>query len=296
MSRPQWSRPRILNNLLVQREFSTTVRNHESRPQWSRSHILNNLLFQQEFSNTIDAYTLLLDVTKYMLVVPMVALLQQETKSPTINKKQEYKSKTSFQPEDQIFWCIFRHVYPGEESTLLRYKNREIEEKLKIVESMKKTPACLKMMKITKQATQEIMGDIMTNTKCTLFTLHALAVFYQIQIIVIDHGRKMYIEYCDPSLLSSDDEITTCIIERKFLNGKEYFVSGNEETNYRTLYLKQHTYEKTLRAISTYKVSDLEEIASITHFDKSVQPKWTKPSLYEALLIWLARIPKSQQN
>lgn len=250
--------------------------------------ILNELLFQQD----LNAQAVnLSSLSKYMLVIPE----RKVDVASGIPRDTNFKSKRPYQPEDQIFWCVFRHVYPDEESNIMRFKNRELEEKVTIVEWMKKTPACLKQMKITKQSTQEIMGDIMTNTKCTLFSLHALAMYYKIRVIVLDPMHKMYIEYCDPASVSAEDEMTTCLIERFFQNGKESFRTGSD-IDYKTLFLKQHTYEKTLRAISSYKSSDLDEIVRITLFDKSSQPKWTKPLLYEALLIWLARIPTTYRN
>lgn len=100
-----------------------------------------------------------------------------------------YKQHTqkTFIPEqdDTLFWCLFIHKFGKEEYNLIgsKYKNYEIKEKMKIVEYLNENKNVLKRMKITKTATQEIMGKLMTNNTTDLQVVHGICAYYKLHIV-----------------------------------------------------------------------------------------------------------------
>ena len=167
---------------------------------------------------------------------------------------------------DNLFWCIFIHVFTLEEYLQIecKYKNREIDEKMKIVQCIQKNINCMKSMKITKVDSQTIIGDIMTNEKITLFSLHALSIYFKLHIYVVCQQNKTYIEY------NNSPETTDCIIY------KNTTLSNEKNTNYsidrlvtkemiRLLkddFVKYETYNRILKNIANYKRNDLDKVAT----------------------------------
>ena len=76
--------------------------------------------------------------------------------------------------------------------SLLHQKNSRtvLEEKWKIVEYLKTNPSCLKPMKISKQTTKEIMGDLITNAHMDLLSLHGAAIYYHLHLFIVYPHKK----------------------------------------------------------------------------------------------------------
>ena len=165
---------------------------------------------------------------------------------------------------DNLFWCIFIHVFSLEEYLQIecKYTNREIEEKMKTVQYIQKNVNCMKHMKITKVDSQTMTGDIITNEKITLFSLHALSIYYKLHIYIVCQQNKTYIEYNNVS------ETTICIIY------KNTTLTNEKNTNYsidlkvtdeminiiRSDFVKYDTYNRIIKNISNYKRNDLLQL------------------------------------
>ena len=195
---------------------------------------------------------------------------------------------------DTLFWCVYICHY-GEDTYLAignKYGNAEIAEKKKIMEFLKSNKCALKNVnrKITLSAVQEIMSDLMTNVKTSLQTVVALSVFYKKNIMILNECNKTYIEYLFDLSQKSDTDQSETIPTTKWLviqytENKQYGVISDEETdvsNYCNKYIHIENYDKPLKGISTYKMSELTAIASnIPELTK--EGKWTKPELYGKL-------------
>jgi len=185
------------------------------------------------------------------------------------NTAVENKGKKRYIPdqEDSLFWCLFIHKY-GYTNYLdikCKYKNRELEEKTEIVKYVESNLNCMKHMKISKACCQEIMGHLLTSCKTNLLSLHALCLYYDMHVVIVNERSKTYYEYGDINeKLHTIYKSDSLMKDDKF---SKYSITLNEddrimdEYNIENNYIKYETYNKCLKAISTYKVIDLENIA-----------------------------------
>ena len=90
---------------------------------------------------------------------------------------------------DTLFWCIFIAHYEYTEYTMVRnrYHNKEIEEKQRIMEAIRKTPDMIKAagIKMTKIRVQQCLSELMVDQKTTLQTCLVMCVYYKIRIFLI---------------------------------------------------------------------------------------------------------------
>jgi hypothetical protein len=166
--------------------------------------------------------------------------------------------------EDSLFWCVFIKKFGNEKYNMIfsKYKNLEIEEKMKVVEFIKNDMNCMKHWKISKVKSQCIMGDLMTNSKTNLLTLNALAMYYKMNILIVNMNKETYIEY------GNADEMKYVIYKNKTKKEKYYVIldddkenNANSEQKIVNNYYRYESYDKPMRAISSYKVKDLEKLA-----------------------------------
>jgi glucose/arabinose dehydrogenase len=97
---------------------------------------------------------------------------------------------------DTLFWCLYIAKNGIHEYEMINqgYSNIEIAEKDKVMAFIKTQPSKLKNtnVKVTNIAIQEIMSDIITNTKLNVSTLIAMSLFYKRRII-LTKDNKLYI-------------------------------------------------------------------------------------------------------
>jgi hypothetical protein len=196
---------------------------------------------------------------------------------------------------DSLFWCIYIAVHGYKEYNQIshRYSNVEIEEKQKMMELMKKTPNTMKNTdrKITKVLAQEIMSDFMTNKRITMDMLLIYAIYHNKKIVLInvDENKlpnKYYI------IFSSQNYSETIIIYKKN-NFYGLEMNYNEENlqNILTNLFCVEQIDKPLKAISNYKIDDLEKIAYKLNVDYTSK-KLKKNDLYNAILLELVKTEK----
>ena len=76
-----------------------------------------------------------------------------------------------------------------------KYANREMDEKKRIMDTLKKTPSHLKETnyKVSNVLIQEILSDLLVNKKTSLTSLLAFVAFYKKKIFL--STEKMYLYY-----------------------------------------------------------------------------------------------------
>lgn len=215
-------------------------------------------------------------------------LLSMERVKPLIEKSViEVPKKKWFDPHqrDTLFWCIFTAVFGVSEYMLIgtKYANREWEEKQAAIVAFQKSSTALRATnhKITLGKVQEIMSEYMTNqSTITLLGIAGLAVHYKIQIYLIDSLKKTHIVYTPESF------VETCYIYRhETLKGK-YRLSLENESLDDSFCLESFT--RPLRAVSTYKMGELQCLAKRFGIDSSEKQK--KEELYRKIseyTVWL---------
>ena len=278
----------------------------------------NILTEDHSIASSIAINTKILDVSEEVShpLVPVTALPSLETNldsnSATLRVllhnalefpkpaaiKSENKKKpglTQFFPRkpDTLFWSIYISLHGMKEYDQigLHYGNVEIEEKQKMMELMKKTPNLIKNAnkKITKVLSQEIMSDFMTNKRTTIDMLMIFAIYNNMRIILVNVDEK---NQPDKSYIILGSQIytrTVVIYKKKNNYGLEmdYQEPVMDET-LATLFCMEQI-DKPLKAISNYKIDELEAIAYKLNVDYTTN-KLKKQELYNGILMALTSI------
>jgi hypothetical protein len=186
---------------------------------------------------------------------------------------------------DTLFWCIYisHYGYDTYMNIHNKYMNEEFVEKTKIMEYLKANKNILKTInkKITINAHQEIMSELLTNKKTSVLAIHAFAVYYKTNIVVENTFNGTYIDF-----VFNDDAKW---IHLKYISRGRYGIS--EIRPIANLGIKLDSTDKPLRGISTYKVAELEELANKIPSVKNdpQRSSWKKPDLYGNIwraLLW----------
>jgi len=197
-------------------------------------------------------------------------LKTQMTKSDSLPKKTIRKDEwfTTNQP-DPLFWCIYAFQYGvGEYMQIQKYSNRRLEENKKMGDFFKKSPKNLKTGNhpVTNGLAQEIISDFFTAKDTTShIQLIAMAIYYNIRIILIKHGEQSYIEF------QGQTTEKTCVIYEYTKSNKRMSyrinMANTEQIPELTELYKWHTWNQPLRAQSAYKLAELAEIANRLKID-----------------------------
>lgn len=185
------------------------------------------------------------------------------------NAKKE-KTQTVFYPrqKNSLFWCVYIGAYGMGEYTMAERKsaNVEMQERQKMFDYFRENPAKLKQgnTKVSNVLIQEIMADIMVETRDPNSVFHMLiaySVFHKKTIYYVRKNTYIVFSYMEDS--EDTDIENTLVIYAK--NEKEYGICEDPtEEDIREIIDNKYrwvSYDKPLRGISTYKMSDLEEIA-----------------------------------
>jgi hypothetical protein len=198
---------------------------------------------------------------------PFVYIVQPHL--PTIEivvDKQRIQKTFIPEQDDTLFWCLFIHKFGKDEYNLIgsKYKNYEIKEKMKIVEYLKENKNALKCMKITKTASQEIMGKLMTNITTDLQVVHGICAYYKLHIILVCNSKKSYIEYnyAENDILDDNDILVVYKSNSLLSNSRcRYSIKfGVIVKDIINDYVRFVSFDKPFNGISTYKLPELEFI------------------------------------
>lgn len=215
----------------------------------------------------------------------------------------ENPNKKWFEPlqKDTIFWCIFAFIYGHTEYLMIgsRYGNRELEEKGKMIAYFNESKKQLKNVnhKITNGNIQEIMSEFLAlQNETTFLGMVGLVSFYKIRVLLVDETKNLYIDFHMEDMPETETETKTCILYKnttvkgttvkgkcqiKYRMNMELDSYEDEISRIQTNMLRLEHFTKPLRAISSYKLCELEEIAKmIGLFSFSSTDKLKKPELY----------------
>jgi len=225
------------------------------------------------------------------VVVENKPVVEDKPKLTIQQPPKKERNQSLYIPKDKLFWNIFISVHGLTEYKLIgsKYANREWEEKNKIRTAYMTKPKELQTtnQKITLGSAKEMMSEYMTGGKTTLLGLIGMAVYYKVAIYLFDDVKKIYLSFVPQST-----EQEACIMFKTYDTSKTFgsyeLYSGDKSLE--TLCEESfglESYQKPLRAISTYKRAELNTLAEkygISFHDKS------KDDVYRALsqhLVWL---------
>jgi len=273
------------------------------------SMIINNLLYRFNILSKPSDIVLL---NKYMLTTENKDTIINNSNSienvlsseqPKIEETEEEKQESNtrkeelYQPkqQDTLFWCLYIMNYGYNDYLQIdhNYGVKELEEKQKISKFMKENVVRIKNTnyKLTNVAIQEVLSELLTSQKETsLLCLIVMIVYYNINILIINENTKCMLEFwCNkdrmPSTNSSSEESDALTyVLYKTDNGKyklQYENIGSFQINdLKEKYVVLESYNKYIKAISNYKVEELEDMAKkFGVFDET--KKYKKAELYE---------------
>jgi hypothetical protein len=273
------------------------------------SMIINNLLYRFNILSKPSDIVLL---NKYMLTTenkdtiinnsnaienvlssdqPKIEETEEEKQESNTRKEELYQPKQ----QDTLFWCLYIMNYGYNDYLQIdhNYGVKELEEKQKISKFMKENVVRIKNTnyKLTNVAIQEVLSELLTSQKETsLLCLIVMIVYYNINILIINENTKCMLEFwCNkdrmPSTNSSSEESDALTyVLYKTDNGKyklQYENIGSFQINdLKEKYVVLESYNKYIKAISNYKVEELEDMAKkFGVFDET--KKYKKAELYE---------------
>jgi hypothetical protein len=192
--------------------------------------------------------------------------IKKEKEIPEIKKEKEKIEWFHPKQEDTIFWCIYSFFYGMDEFNEIghSYGNRILEEKMKIVEFIKKNPKVLKEsnLKITNLGIQETISEFMVDKNTSFQGIAALSIYYKIPIYLIHKEKNLYLKFL-PNKENSTKKICFLYYD-KYVRGQiKYKISlSDSQTPVLDSMICLESHLKPFRPISHYKMDDLEKIAN----------------------------------
>lgn len=188
--------------------------------------------------------------------------------------------------QDSLFWSIYIAKYGYNEFLRVGSNNGKLElkEKQAAVDCIHSVGAVkmseLFQHKLTKVFVNELISDLLTKPKMSYSGVYAICVHYQCQVCIVDIEKNTYLHFANsfPDLY---------ILYKNPQKKQSYFVDiGHQimslENIQKTMYCLVH-YDKPLKSISNYTVSQLEDLAE--QVGVTVLPKMKKQVLFEALAL-----------
>lgn len=188
--------------------------------------------------------------------------------------------------QDTLFWCIYiaNHGYAEYLQITRNYGVKELEIKKQVADHIQKNPNKMKQVniKITKIMIQEILSELLTSQKETsLLCLYSLVVFYTMNVILVDPTDRFMVEFISDKTAESPTFVLYKDTYGKYkLNTQPLTLDQISEL--RTKMTGLENYTKPLKAVSQYKLSELEDLAKKIGIYNETK-KYKKNDLYEEL-------------
>jgi len=203
-----------------------------------------------------------------------------------VDKMTDFSSSFFIPKEkDGLFWCFYiikygfsAYEYPGATSFV-----NEKDEKFKLIEMLREKKQILKSKKI-KNIKEEVENDLANKPKIGMKTFIALCIAENINILFI-HKRKCFELLCD----GGDPSVYHIIHWHENPEKYCYEMNATKEVvdKYKNTLFAWESLEKPLKAISSYKMEELQEICKKLGLEKKVEnlQKKNKKDLYELVLM-----------
>jgi len=188
--------------------------------------------------------------------------------------------------QDTLFWCIYiaNHGYEEYLQITRNYGVKELEIKKQVADHIQKNPNKMKQVntKITKIMIQEILSELLTSQKETsLLCLYGLVVFYTMNVILVDPTERFMLEFISDTSAESPTFVLYKDTYGKYkINTQPLTLDQISEL--RTKMTGLENFTKPLKAISQYKLSELEDLAKKIGIYNETK-KYKKNGLYEEL-------------
>ena len=240
---------------------------------------IQHLLFEPKnmiFSNIIE------NISNFMLTnhwKKQFLIQKPEEEEEEEEEKEQIPVEDYIQPKqkDSLFWCIFIAKYGYQEYLEIQnhYGSRQMDLQKEICDYINENTHLLKNVniRITKAMVQEIISDLMTEIKKTsIYVLYAYAFYFQLNIVIMHPNEKCFLKV----FTESENYENTIVLLQK--NEQEQYILLNDNLTlqeYIELHNNKYCIEnhiRPLKALSSYKVTDLDEIAEKLDIDLEDKP------------------------
>jgi hypothetical protein len=237
--------------------------------------------------NTISSQNEVINNTLTESNVDVVTYEPTVSSEPEPEPESQRKDFVSPKQQDTLFWCVYIAVHGYDEYMQIsrNYGVKELEIKKKIADDIIASPYKMKHTnyKITKIMVQEILSELMTSQKSTsMLCLYSMAVHYNIRILIVDSTQKLLLEFLPDT---SNTDVKTFVLYKdsygKYKLDLEE-LSTDKVNELKTKMICLENFTKPFKAISNYKLNELEEIAKkVGVYDET--KKYKKNELYEEI-------------
>lgn len=213
---------------------------------------------------------------------------KQKSVPQPIQKKEKEPDRFFYPREkDQLFWCFFiiengfeKYEHPGT-TTFVNEKS----EKFRLIEHMRNNKQQLKSKKI-KNIKEDVEDELANKQTIGMKTFIALCISHNINIMYI-HKRKCFEMVFDDQMPT---HVVHCVNNSDSSACKyccEQNVSKEQLEKYRTEYFNWESFDKPLKAMSSYKLDELVEMVKKMGLSENGMDlsKKTKKDLYEMLVM-----------
>ena len=173
---------------------------------------------------------------------------------------------------DQLFWCFYVILHGQIEYDMLTsFFTLEKETKYKWIEVFRGRKEMFKPIKVSRN----VVEDELANAKAiTMATVKALCHLNDVNVFYVDD--KKYYE------ITTNSEKPFYLIEKvDGRYGLKEKIPIEKVEYYREHYWKLENLDKPLKAVSSYKASELKDICKRLHIESL---NLTKPKMYEKIL------------
>ena len=201
-------------------------------------------------------------------------VLKSEIRLPQKHEEKEHeeKEKEVFIPrqKDTLFWCFYKITH----DELPENINIAMEKTLKIkyVEEMRKHKELIKKHKFASMT--HIENQLANEEVIDITAFFVLSLMYNLNVVYIKN--KTYFE------LIVNEEVDSPIYIIYFLEQSKYGYSVTKDKTIYNLFYKIDNLNKPIKAISSYKVSELIEICN--KLSISIDDLKNKKHYYEAII------------
>jgi hypothetical protein len=264
-------------------------------------------MFQQSHNPTISYNRVIDDLQNYMFTgknivryLKNVSVTQVHmpksvpSPSPNTNKNTNTNTvqtikkipKTDFfypKQKDTLFWCFYAMKNGIDRYEMLDNTHFIVEkqEKFKYIELIRAKKDVLKMNKI--RPITDLEDDLANKESIGIKTFIALAILEGFNIIILDN--RTFFES-----VNSDDKVVH-VVQRDPQTKKFFYddsCSEDKIQNYKENYYKLDTMDKKIKAIGSYKLEELMEMAKKLGIDFSAKTsqgkKISKKDIYESIV------------
>lgn len=269
-------------------------------------HIINNVHDKHKIKNinnipnlknsmlTIDKKKLIDNINKSIIPIITTNAINSTKTNNVLIPEFQTDTPVKYNPindyflpkqKDTLFWCLYIFKYGiNNYHNISNYGNTELSEKKKCLDFIDKNFNLIKTsnFRITNINIKEIKSELITvQTSTSYNVLIAFIFFYKCNIYLLHNNNLMYIKF------TNDVNNINNIIIRDKNKFRIYKINASQEdiiklSNKR--YCFNH-FDKPIKGMSTYKVSELNDIANIFNINTNVK----KQELYDSIrmkLIW----------